>query len=98
MEEAPENGKESLHSAHNDGMNKLQNNAKTHDITTPGLKITINFYFLSKNSRSHNVRISLRMQFIISKPSVMPHCHNIVFTIVFFRLKHVGNAFVNMTD
>jgi len=36
MEEAPDNSQESSHSAHGNGMNKLQNNAKTHDITTPG--------------------------------------------------------------
>ena len=65
MEEAPENGKESSHSAHADGMNELQNNAKMHDITTLGLKITSNFYFLRHKfnlhrlHRSYNVRISV---------------------------------------
>jgi hypothetical protein len=48
MEDVPENDKESSHSAHADGMNELQCNAKTHDITTLGLKITSNFYFLRK--------------------------------------------------
>ena len=38
MEEDPESDKESSHSAHANGMNEVQYNAKTHDITTLGLK------------------------------------------------------------
>jgi hypothetical protein len=47
------NREESSHSAHFDGMNELQNNAKTHDITTLGLKITSNFYFLRHKYNLH---------------------------------------------